>query len=87
MRNGKCQTNSKKIQKIRRIPFWPHLKQKKVENWQERERIKIIILFRSYTTRNRKFQKNSKKIQKIIKYYYDFIRTQNKGGNVEKERK
>ena len=48
---------------------------------------KIIILFRSYTTRNRKVQKTSKKIQKIIKYYYGFISSQNKGGNVEKERK
>ena len=28
MRNRKFQTNSKKIQKIRRIPFWFHLKQK-----------------------------------------------------------
>ena len=28
MRNRKFQTNSKKIQKIRRIPFWLHLKQK-----------------------------------------------------------
>ena len=31
---------------------------------QEREKIKIIVSFRSYLTRNRKFQKNSKKIQK-----------------------
>ena len=36
---------------------------------RKREKINIIVLFRSYTTRNRKFQKNSKKIQKIIKYY------------------
>ena len=28
MRNRKFQTNSKKIQKIRRIQFWLHLKQK-----------------------------------------------------------
>ena len=28
MRNIKFQTNSKKIQKIRRIPFWLYLKQK-----------------------------------------------------------
>ena len=28
MRNRKFQTNSKKIKKIRRIPFWLHLKQK-----------------------------------------------------------
>ena len=51
------------------------------------EKIKIIVLFRSYTTRNRKFQKNSKKIQQIIKYYNDFVSSQNKGENAEKERK
>ena len=55
MRNRKFQTNSKKIQKFRRIPFWHHLKETEVEKCQERERIKIIVLFRSYTTRNRKF--------------------------------
>ena len=33
----------------------------------EREKIKIIGPFRSYTTRNRKFQKNNKKIKKIKK--------------------
>ena len=45
---------------------------------------KNIVLFRSYPTRNRKFQKNSKKIQKIIKYYYGFIPSEKKGGNVNK---
>ena len=65
LRNRKLQTKSKKIQKIRRIPFWLHLKQKEAEKCEEREKIKIIVLFRSCTTRNRKFQKNSKKIQKI----------------------
>ena len=43
--------------------------------------------FRSCPTRNRKFQTNSKKIQKIVKYYYGFIATQNKGANAEKGRK
>ena len=54
---------------------------------RKRQKIKIIVLFRSYTKRNRKFQKNNKKIQKIIKYYYGFISSQNKGGNAEKGRK
>ena len=34
---------------------------------REREKIKIIGPFRSYTTRHRKFQKNCKNIQKIKK--------------------
>ena len=33
----------------------------------EKERIKIIVPFRSYPTRNIKLQKNSKKFQKIKK--------------------
>ena len=53
----------------------------------EREKIKIIGPFRSYTTRNRKFQKNSKKIQKFKKHHYGFISSQNKLENAEKERK
>ena len=32
---------------------------------REREKIKIIIPFRSYPTRNKKFQKNSKKFKKL----------------------
>ena len=35
-----------------------------------KKKIKIIVSFRSYTTRNRKFQKNSKKIQKVKKHHY-----------------
>ena len=34
---------------------------------RKREKIKIIVLFRSYTRRNRKFVKNCNKIQKIKK--------------------
>ena len=29
-----------------------------------KEKVNIVVMFRSYPTRNRKFQKNSKKIQK-----------------------
>ena len=50
-------------------------------------KIKIIIPFHSYTTRNRKFQKNSKKIQKIKIYHYGFISSQNRVENAEKEKK
>ena len=40
---------------------------------------KIIVLFRSYTTRNRKFKKIAKKFKKLEKNYYDFISCQYKG--------
>ena len=53
----------------------------------EREKIKIIGPFRSYTTRNRKFQKNSKKIQKFKKHHYGFSSCQNKLGKAMKDRK
>ena len=82
--NRKFQKNRKKLKKI---PLWLNLKPKKVEKGRERRKTKIIVPFRSYATRNRKFQTNSKKIQKIIKYYYGFISSHNKGGNAEKWRK
>ena len=53
----------------------------------KKREIKIIVLFRSYSTDNRKFQKNSKKIQKIQKYHYGFISRQNRLEKAEKERK
>ena len=37
--------------------------------------------------RNRKFQKNNKKIQKNKKYHYEFISSQNRLEEAEKERK
>ena len=52
-----------------------------------KKKIKIIVSFRSYTTRNRKFQKNSKKIQKIKKYSSVFFSSQNRFDKEEKGRK
>ena len=45
--------------------MWVLFKQKLVGKGREREKIQIIVSFRSYPMRNRKFQTNSKKIQKI----------------------
>ena len=57
--------------------------QAKIGLKQMRKReIKIIVLFRSYPTRNRKFQKNNKKIKK---YHYEFISSQNRLEIDEKE--
>ena len=53
----------------------------------EREKIEIIIPFRSCPTRNRELQKNSKEIQKIKKYHNGFISGQNLLKKAEKERK
>ena len=85
--NRKIIRNCKKIQKIKKIQLWLIFKQKLAGKGREREKIQIIVSFCSYPISNRKFQTHSKKIQKIIKYYYGFITIQNKGGNVEKERK
>ena len=63
------------------------MKPKLVGKGCEREKIKIVVPFRSYPKRNRKFQKNSKKIQKIKIYHYGFILSQNRLGTDEKERK
>ena len=49
------------------MPVWLHLKPAWVGKGRERKKVNIVVLFRSYPTRNRKFQKNSKKIQKKFK--------------------
>ena len=47
-----------------------------------------MIPFRSNRTHNREIIRNCKKIQKIIKYYYGFISSPNKGGESwEREKK
>ena len=50
----------------------------------EKERIKIIVPFHSYPTRNRKLQKNSKKIKK---YHFGFFSNKTWMEKGEKERK
>ena len=42
-RNRKFQKNSKKIQKIKKIKLWLHLKPKQVVKCREREKIKIPL--------------------------------------------
>ena len=49
------------------MPVWRHLRPEQVGKGQDKKKINIVVLFRSYPTRNKKFQKNSKKIQKKIK--------------------
>ena len=69
------------------MALWHPFKPKKFGKGREREKIIIIVPFRSYATLNRKFQKNSKKIQKVSKYHYGLISSQNRLENDEKERK
>ena len=59
--------NGKKIQKIKKYRYDFISSQNRLEKGCEREKIKIILPFRSYTVRDRKFQKNSKKIKNIKK--------------------
>ena len=61
---------------------------KKVGKGGEREKIKIIVLFRSYLARKNKLQKKIENIlKKLKKYYYGVISAQNRLEKVEKERK
>ena len=60
---------------------------KYVGKGREREKIKIVVPFRSYQKRKRKLEKNSKKIQKSKKYYSCFIFSQNRLEKAEKEGK
>ena len=69
------------------MQLWLLFKEKYVGKGREKEKIKIIVPFRSYTTRNRKFEKNGKKIQKINKYRYGFISSLNRLEKGEKGRK
>ena len=62
-------------------------KQKLAGKGREREKTQISVSFRSNPMHNIKFETNRKKIQKIVKYYYGFISSQNKGGNAENGRK
>ena len=66
------------FEKNSKTPLWIRLKPKLVGKGCEREKIKIIVPFRSYPMRNRIFQKNSKKIQKFEKYHCGFISSQNR---------
>ena len=43
------------------MPLWLHFKPKQVGKGYEREKIKIIVPFRSYPMHTRKFHKNNKK--------------------------
>ena len=61
----KFQNNSKKIQKIIKIPFWLQFKPKQDEKGREREKIKIIVPFRSVPTR--RVRENSKQKAKNFK--------------------
>ena len=67
--------------------MWLHFKPKLDGKGREREKIKIIVPFRTNPMRNRKFQKNSKKIQKIKKYHYGVISSQNWLEKVQRENK
>ena len=52
--------------------------------WMRKVKIKIIVPFRSYLTRNRKLKK---KQQKTKKYHYGIISSRNRLVKAEKERK
>ena len=56
----KIPKKQQKNSKNQEIPLWHHFKTKQVGKCRERDNIKSIVPFRSYSTRNRKFQKNSK---------------------------
>ena len=70
-----------------KIPLRLHFKPKQDGKGREREKIKIIVPFRSYSTCNRKFPKNSKKFKNLKKYHYGFISRENMLEKTEKERK
>ena len=83
MHNGKLQRNSKKIKNIKKNHYGVISSQNRLEN-SVKERIKILVPFRSYPKRNRKYHKNTKKFKK---YHYSFILSQNRLENDEKDKR
>ena len=78
---------AKKKKKNFKNPLWLLLKPKHFGKCREREKTKIIVSINSYPTHNREFQKKSKKSQKIKKHCYGLFSSQNRLGNIDKERK
>ena len=87
MRNRKFQKNYKIIKKIKKYRCGFISSQNTLQKGCEREKIKIILPFHSYSRRDRKFQKNGKTIQKIKKYHCGIILSQNRLEKDGKERK
>ena len=69
----KIPKKQKKIKKVKKYHYGCISSQKQFGKRGERDKIKIIVTFHSYPTRNLKFPKNSNKIQKIKIYHYGFI--------------
>ena len=63
-RNRNFQKNSKKIQKIKKIPLWLHFSPKQVGIGREKQKIKIIVPLRSYPALNTKLKKKQQKNSK-----------------------
>ena len=64
-----------------------HFKPKLIGEGREREKIKIILPFHSYSRSDRNSKKMEKNIQKIKKYHCSFIFSQNRLEMAGKERK
>ena len=86
--NRQFQKNSKKFQKIKKIPLWLLFNPKQVGKDREREETIKIVPLSSYKTRNRKLKKKkAKKLKKLKKHHYGIISSQNKLGKAGKERR
>ena len=60
-----CKMPWKRENKNTILKLWHPIKPKQVGKGREREKIKIIVPLRSYSTRNREFQKYRKKLKKF----------------------
>ena len=80
---------AKKLKQLKKIPLWHHFKPKQFGKGQEREKIKIIVSFRSYRTRYRKFQKKKaeKLKKKLKKHHYGTISSQKLFGKCQESEK
>ena len=83
----KIPKKQKKIKKVKKYHYGCISSQKQFGKGGEKDKIKIIVTFHSYPTRNLKFPKNSNKIQTIKIYYYGFTSSQNRLEKAQKEKK
>ena len=78
---------AKKLKKVKKYHYGFTSSQESVGKGGERDKIKVIITFRSHPTRNLKFQKNCNKIKKIKVYHYGFVSKENWLEKAGKEKK
>ena len=89
MRNRKFKKNTRTIQKIKKMKLWLLFEEKQIGKGREKEKIKIIVPFRSVPTRHEieNSKKMAKKFKKLKNTNMASFQSNIGWGKAEKERK